>query len=243
MKPKNTRVSVTVNGPLHIGHAYMILLNEQIAHDSGGQFHFRFDDDQAWWNEQLGISQVDKLRRAMREDLAWLEIPVDSWSSEAEVSLVADGLWDRLIPTPEPGREWDCTVDTFLFPTVPPDHREAWYPFVPHLTVPKVIFDGLQWITHVIRGKELITEFAFYEYLFYLIWGGERCPEQVFVPRLRAKDGSDLADVSKTKGNWKLADLRAQGWTAESVREILAESCLAGPGAWCVENLKPEPVI
>lgn len=240
----NTRVSITVNGRLHLGHAYMILLNEQVAHNSGGMFHFRFDDDQAWWNKQLGKERVAELRKAMREDVEWLEIPVDSWSSEAEVARRAGGLWDRLIPQPESGRVWNCVTDTFLCPEVPPDPPGAWYPFVPHLTIPKVIFDGLQEITHVIRGRELITEFALYEYLWYLIWGGERKPVQVFLPRLRLADGAELADISKTRGNYKLADLRAKGFAAEEVRLLLAAVCLKDIAAsWEVENVKEEPVI
>ena len=40
-----TRWNPTINGALHVGHLYSMLVNERFAHEQGGKFCVRFDDN------------------------------------------------------------------------------------------------------------------------------------------------------------------------------------------------------
>lgn len=242
----NTRVSITTNGPIHLGHAYVILLNEQVAHKSGGSFHVRFDDSQPYWIQKIGLDGQRCVSESIRGDLEWLGIPVDGYTSEHDNAWRVAECVDELLRTND--HEFDRMVGTVEHDYLQAIYRsvaepdKSLYPYAPWLTVEKVVWDFLQSITHVIRGDELMTEASFYA--FVCKWFGWPVPEQIFIPRLLTHDGNDLADVSKTRGNWKLADIRAQGWTPERVRSVLAVSCLKDPQAgWTVDNVRRAPVL
>jgi hypothetical protein len=59
-----------------------------------------------------------------------------------------------------------------------------------------------------------------------------------------ADDGYEMTDVSKTRGDWKIADLRKNGVTPNTIISILAESCLTDTsGDWKVSNIKSRPAL
>jgi len=80
----NTRFNPTTNGTGHLGHAYIAILNYHAAKSSGGEFIVRFDDDQEWWVERLGRAKMAEYAEAWKEDLEWLGIVPDRYTSEAE---------------------------------------------------------------------------------------------------------------------------------------------------------------
>ena len=41
----NTRLNPTLNGTVHLGHLFTLLVNEYYAHSRNGKFFIRFDDD------------------------------------------------------------------------------------------------------------------------------------------------------------------------------------------------------
>ena len=80
----NTRFNPTTNGTGHLGHAYIAILNYHAAKSSGGEFIVRFDDDQEWWVERLGRAKMAEYAEAWNEDLEWLGIVPNRYTSEAE---------------------------------------------------------------------------------------------------------------------------------------------------------------
>ena len=236
----NTRFCPTTNGYLHIGHAYMALVNECEAKKSGGQMHVLLDDIQPWWRNQLG-DKIGEYSRAAVEDLQWLGIKIgDVVSQHDRYDEIADDLeYLGFLENPLTGNP-TLDYDAAAFAIVGEPGRH-FYPYVPFLTVCKVVWDRRLGVTHVIRGDDLITEMSLYAH--YCTRLGCPIPRQTFLPRLRLEQG-ELTDVSKTTGNWKLHGLRDQGWTAASVRRCLADSCLIDrTGEWTANNIKPCPIL
>ena len=63
-------------------------------------------------------------------------------------------------------------------------------------------------------------------------------PEHVYTPRLLSYHG----DITKTNGGYKIAELRANGYTPQDVRAMLAKACLhVPPNGWTLDNLRTEP--
>ncbi len=83
-----------------------------------------------------------------------------------------------------------------------------------HLSV--VVDDAAQAITHVTRGRDLEAATDIHVLLQMLL--GLPTPYYHFHRLLLGDDGQKLA---KSKGSQSLADLRAQGWTAEDVRRAV----------------------
>lgn len=115
------------------------------------------------------------------------------------------------------------------------------YPYVPYLTAVKVVQDYREGIDCVIRGDDLISEFSLYCYLC------ERLqlpiPTFLYVPKL-LHEGEDLSDVSKTRGNFKIADFRERGFTPDEVTSLLADVCLRNPArGWSFDNIKRFPTL
>jgi hypothetical protein len=53
-----------------------------------------------------------------------------------------------------------------------------------------------------------------------------------------------LTDVSKTRGDWKVCDLRSRGVTPERILGALRASCLVDPGGpFLARNIKYNPVL
>jgi glutamyl/glutaminyl-tRNA synthetase len=239
----NTRFCPTTNGYLHIGHAYVALVNAHEARVAGGVMHLLLDDLQPYWIQQLGFQQITQYSLAAAEDLRWLGVldPGTSIISQYRASYRVEEAVRR------------CRVHANqLTGDVPHDYERAlfslasepdrhFYPYVPYLTACKVAWDHLLGVGHVIRGDDLITEMSLYAYFRERL--GYPIPEQTFLPRLRLREG-ELTDVSKTAGNWKLRDLREQGWTPDRVVNLLADSCLINPAAgWSCANVKPSPTL
>jgi glutamyl/glutaminyl-tRNA synthetase len=230
----NTRFNPTANGRLHLGHLYLVLLNYHTARDSGGKFVVRFDDDQRIWLERLGRPVVNGYCSFIRDDLEWMGIEPDLYSSEADERERNEGFIAGRLPLLEHGEDIG-----FPAPTIKSCDRP--YPYVPYLTAVKVVQDYREGCDTIIRGEDLVSEFALYCYFCRTL--GLPRPKFLYVPKLIHK-GHDLSDVSKASGNFKIADFRKTGWTPEEVRGLLAESCLVDKwGPWSFDNVKFQPAI
>ncbi|WP_437225952.1 glutamate--tRNA ligase family protein [Planctomicrobium sp. SH661] len=232
----NTRFNPTANGFLHLGHLYLILVNLEAARSTGGRFIVRFDDDQPYWRDRLGEERIRFYCQGIREDLEWMGVCPDLFSHESldreqnEAFLRSHGL-EQIPPVAE-----DCR---FVTPQILNCDRP--YPYVPYLTAVKVAQDAREGCDLLIRGDDLVTEFSLY------CWYCDRLrlpiPQFQYVPKLLAQN-ADLADVSKTSGNYKIRDFRDRGSSPQDVEQMLAVACLKEPEAgWHVDNLKHRPSL
>lgn len=232
-----TRFNSTCNGLLHIGHLYMALVNRDEARKSCGRFVLRLDDNQSSWRQRLGDAELHRYGLAQLVDLEPFDLRPDAviWQSAREGAVQQflarqprfQPIFDHY-PTIEHTPRW-----------VGPPQGFAPFPLMTYITAERVVLDHEIGVTLLIRGQELIPETSLYAY-FCLLFGFP-VPEFVYLPRLCCRDGAELADVSKTAGNWKLSDLR-QRWTAQEIVNMLARSCLKEPDQpWLIANVLPEP--
>jgi len=246
----NTRFNPTTNGTGHLGHAYIAILNYHAAKSSGGEFIVRFDDDQEWWVERLGRAKMAEYAEAWKEDLEWLGIVPDRYTSEAEERGSNEALMAAF-----PLLEIYETVDTEEV-----NHSYAqivgWphsYPVVSFLTASKVIQDHREGIDLLIRGMDLLTEHCLYGYFCRLL--GYPMPQMLYVPRLVyrksanysyyvGEEAEELTDISKAKGGFKIREYREAGWKPEELVAMLAVACLEEPAAgWIFGNVKESPAL
>ena len=225
----NTRFNPSCNGGLHLGHMYVALINEAVAHTSGGRFCVRFEDTAVSSKHLLSLAQQHRIGVAQQEDIAWLGIPVDDWvwqsDIDAEVTRLLREQFNYAPPPDEPWRFTEIIGNTFRF-----------YPYAPTLTCRKVVMDWLSGINCLIRGIDLASEFSLYQ--FFCGMFGLPEPRHIHLPRLQGPEG----DVSKTNGSTTIADLRARGMTPAEVRGLIERACLSNDTLpWALHNLNPEP--
>lgn len=233
----NTRFNPTTNGQLHLGHLYLILVNEYEAHSTGGKFVVRFDDNQEYWRDKIGDARTVAIIDETISDLQWMGIQVDEYISQKVIEERTTTEIDMHMRTRGP------VIRGKYFHDEVPETKENWlyYPYTPYYTLEKVWLDFQENINLLVRGIDLITEFAFYEY-FVDIMGLPRV-HHVYLPRLRDSSG-ELSNLSKTVGNWKIRELRDRGREPDEIKRLLAVSCLSNPnGPWSIDNVKLNPVL
>jgi glutamyl/glutaminyl-tRNA synthetase len=234
----NTVFNPTTNGELHLGHLYMILVNECEAHRSGGKFIIRFDDNQFKWNvvEHVNFS----FRPIIVNSMIWLDIKVDKYTSQLETEVDVDKMLYYMNKGPIPVVEMKTNTVQIPHMINPMNHDP--YPYVPWITARKVVEDFLDEISLKIRGDDLISEYALYSY-FCDLWQLPQ-PVQWFLPRLFTESGNKLSNVSKTSGNWKLSSFYERGIRPQDLIENLKNYCLKdSKGEWTLDNVEPYPVI
>jgi len=235
----NTRFNPTTNGELHIGHAYMALVNQDEARRGNGKFIVRFEDNNRDWLWRVAHDKQMEYAQGMIDDLAWLGVIADEYQYQSQMQ---EQLHESLLflNDGELKEEYRIKFEG-LTPCVPYlNYGIAAYN--PHLTAERVIYDAISNITYVIRGEDLITEYALY-YNFCDRWGIPR-PEHAYLARLTMADGADmLPQISKTTGNNKIKSFRESGMKADELLEKLRKACLKNPdGEWVINNLKARPV-
>ena len=232
----NTRFNPTANGPLHLGHIYMALVNQAEAHVSGGKFICRIEDNQAYWCWSLGHVRVKEICDAMRADFDWLEIPVDEWLLQSEMEIKATSTMRRLL-------QGDLVAEhKFSFSAVEvPGSPASYFPYAPHLTAEKVVLDFLSGVNLLIRGVDLLSEHCLYLNLCDRM--GLQYPRMVYLPRLGLPDGRDVQpEISKHFGNHKVSNYRKTGMQPSELLHKLRHSCLIDPNApWLIANVKEAP--
>jgi hypothetical protein len=253
-KSMNTRFVPGATGSLHIGHIYMALLNEHMAHDSGGKFHVRFCDAPVWAGSlPCTPEQATEISHLQLDELVWMDLDIDSVSYQSDLeqevfSFLANSNFRMVIDST--ARAYYSGSDPHIL-VHPKIHG---FPLSTQSAVERVVYDYWEGSNLVIRGTEWISEHFLYMYFCALF--GFPYPKCYYVPRLLAasdKSGSlwaddslhedaDQREISKTLGNWRIDDFRKEGITPEEVRRVLREACLQDPaGPWDVDNLKSQP--
>ncbi len=244
----NTRFNPTANGSLHIGHIYMALLNEAMAHNSGGEFHIRFDDNtphmMRHYIRQIPGKDYATTERALVQlnDLIWMGIEIDSVSYQSEQEekmnkFLANSPFRMVIDNVGYGYNSRSVIagrsDDFGSSPLSTRH-----------TVEKVVLDYWDGSDVLIRGLEWVAEHHLYMYFCALF--GFRFPLCHYVPRLLTAIGISgdrtVGDISKTIGNWSVQELHKIGASPVQIRGELRESCLIdSEGPWNINNLKYQP--
>jgi len=194
-----TRWNPTTNGNLHLGHIYSLLVNEYFAHDNGGKFIVRFDDESPVAS-MLPDDRRERLIDHQRSDILWLEVEVDEWQIQSEIhhqvlaNLELVG-YETMIDTAEGCHILPNNVRMFGTGWLP-------YPYVPQQTAERVMMDHMIGATHLFVGEEFFGEFSLYSYFCEKF--NFKIPEFIFLPRLTSKNG----DISKTCGGYTISEFR-----------------------------------
>ncbi len=229
----NTRFNPTANGRLHLGHLYLVLLNYHAARQCGGRFIVRFDDDQPYWVDALGRQRMGEFCEAIKEDLGWMGLTPDLYSYESR-ERAANEEFVRGLRLLERGEDLGFPMPQITF-------CDRAYPYVPYLTAVKVAQDHREGCDCIIRGEDLVTEFALYCYFCRLL--DVPIPKFYYVPKL-THEGADLTDLSKTAGNFRIADFRCRGYSPADILRLLERSCLREPEkGWCFGNIRRCPTL
>lgn len=235
----NTRFNPTPTGDLHMGHVYLCLVNQYEAHQRGAQFLVRIDDTQQYWSRwMLSWEKMRHYAERTLEDLAWMGLAPDGVVYQSEIIAMIHQkirmLYGVEIPEERIGADYSPVVKGMRAPMC----------YTPGITCEKVMLDFYQGVDLLIRGMDLLDEFALYAY-----WCDRfriHTVYHVYLPRLVLADGEDPAyygNVSKTHGVLTVRQQRDEGRTAEELLKILRWSCLVDPsGPWSVENVTEQPV-
>lgn len=235
---RNTRFSPTPSGQgLHVGHAWIALLNHAYARHLGGKFILRFETVVAKENHQMPADRHDcSLMRGaaegMLEQLAWLGIEPDfiSWQ-DMEAAVVTPFLrqFDFLPREPVPHPSSPLYGKPVSIGLHSPVQQTPW----------RVVSDYLLGCNPIIRGTDLMIEQFWYVSLCHMM--DLPVPEIIYVPVVTFEDGRKL---SKTLGATTIKQLRDQGMSAEDVLKLIRETCLKDPqGEICFKNVKTNPIL
>jgi glutamyl/glutaminyl-tRNA synthetase len=231
----NTRINPTLNGPPHLGHAYLALVNQHAARSTGGRFILRGEDDQTSWLRLHTQEQMRAWGRDWLRDLAWLGIVPDEYIVESLQARVVDAAIRRA---------WPNERDTGLFhfaPQVVGDTAEH-YPYTVYLTARVAYLDHMAGVDCVIVGHDLLSRYSLYCYVCETL--GLPIPRQVFLPRLVYDDGGQVGAVSKHGGAMRIVALREAGMQPGRVLELLRRACLKDwQGEWSLDNIQPRPAL
>jgi glutamyl/glutaminyl-tRNA synthetase len=231
----NTRLNPTLNGDLHLGHIFTLLVNEYYAHSHYGKFYVRFDDDNTVIKKYQTEEDTTRFLKSQLDDIYWLKVRVDGFIQQSEILPEVKDKLDKLGYEPIPEIEYEDHKYPYF---IRMGTRWIPFPYVVQQTVERVIMDNMLDITHVIRGDEFSTEYSLYCYFcskFRL-----PIPEFIFISRLEGIYG----DISKTYGGYKIADFRNKGYTSDKLKEMIASACLYYPkNGYELYNIKPNPKI
>lgn len=223
-----TRFNPTLNGNLHIGHVFTMLVN---AYHGSTSFCVRFDDTSPPAIE-LGHDRRIQVMKHQRFDIEWFNIEVNSWQLQSE--LMPD-VYKEL-------KKFGCDNlhEKKYHHRLPTMIRQGMtfiaYPFVPQQTAERVVMDRMIGVTKLIRGEDFVTEYSLYKYFCNLF--NYPHPDFVFLPRLSSSTG----DISKTNGGYSIAELRGSGYSSDDLRRKIQEAALYYPdNGWEFYNMKPNP--
>lgn len=224
----NCRLNPSVNGNLHLGHLYMAMINETIAHESGGRFIVRFDDSHLIRISVLGRDKIELIRKGQQDDLEWLGFKPDKWIKQSDIIDEVHEYLSKhatIMPDENPPAVPEIIGSDVML-----------YPLTTMLTAEKVVMDWMEGVNLLVRGVDLLSEYSLYQYYCRLL--GFPQPLHIYLPRLRWEHG----DMSKTGYAQSISDLRYNGCTPGQVWEMVATACLVNvPNGWTLHNLKGEP--
>ena len=230
----NCRFNPTVNGYLHVGHICMCLVNEAEAKRRNGRMIVRMDDTQEYWINTLGKEKIKSLTANAKYVFDHILEPGYLFTLQSEYDSKQNSILKKAEEEP-----------TMYFHDRLPNHRENfnYYPYTARYTAEKVIMDFLDGVTLLVRGHDLITEFALYEY--YVEKFALPKVEHWYLPRLMTTDDNgDICEMSKTRMNGDATQYLSHYGTWDELVYNLKIAYLIDPKQdWFIENVKHYPVL
>lgn len=225
-----TRFNPSVNGSLHLGHLYTCLVNEGMSAEVGGKFYVRFDDTSAQHIRLVGAERMAAIRKNQQSELEWLGLRTEAYLGQLETLDEVHSIIRRRL-------DLKPASDAILYqPEFVADNYFPLFPLSAMLTCEKVVFDHMIGVNLLIRGMDLMTEYGLYQYFCEEL--GLEQPKHIYLPRLAWAGG----DMSKRFGGLFIADLRADGYSPEQIREMVATAVLRNTtNGWTMQNLKGNP--
>jgi hypothetical protein len=194
------RFAPSPTGSLHVGGALTAVANRRFADERGGVLVLRIDDTDV-------AREVAGSEAAILGELAWLGLPWDE--GPIRQSERADRHREAALAIAEPDDEGALRFGRITL--VRPDGRPTY-----HLAT--VVDDADLGITHVIRGKDHLSNQQLHEELARAL--GFAPPEFIHHGLLVGEDGRKLSKRSKAAS---IAGLRELGIPPEAVRAYLEE--------------------
>jgi hypothetical protein len=211
----------------------MAKVNEFLG--SPGSFALRFDDNSRHVMAGKSKQYIQDVANGQLGDLQWLGVCPDSviYQSDLEERVkmfLAGSRFQMVIDHAFDGCD-DTKPKIKVSPAmIRPMRMSTW------IIAERVVLDHYGSIDAVVRGVDLLQGHALYVYFCALF--GFKFPEMIYLPRLMAAD----ENISKTKGNWTVEELRNLGVFPTRVIELLRSSCLKDPtGSWHFDNVKDAP--
>jgi len=229
-----TRFNPSVNGSLHLGHIYTALVNDALSID--GKFYVRFDDSSPLHIVDVGTVRIAAIRKQQQEELTWLGLNVTEYLGQTErLGEVHEVLKQHHLALFDYNAR-DIARGGIVQPEFIADNYIPLFPSVPLVTAEKVVFDHMIGANLLVRGMDLMTEYGLYQYFCDRL--GYEQPHHIYLPRLSWSGG----DMSKRHGGVFIADLKADGYTPQDIRDMLAKAALRHPlNGWTLLNLKGAP--
>ena len=221
----NTRFNPTPCGPLHVGHLYMAMANADEAKRSGGTFTVRIDDTNEYWKHTLGKDLIDQHCSEYKQQLSLFMI-IDKWERQSLMPTLREIRGNHsLFDTIEEQRWMNDKICEWI-----PDTNIHMYPYQPLFTAEKAIWDFYENINWLIRGEDIVTETALYQYLVDIL--GLPRVMHTYLPRLRAQGRKELRQggflLSKTLGNYQLQK-QIDTFGMSGTLDYLKQSCVIYP--------------
>jgi len=196
------RFAPSPTGSLHLGSALTAAINRRFADENDGIFVLRIDDTDA---ERTDAEAEAGIRR----DLRWLGIEWDE--GPLRQSERAERHREAAYGMTGTRTDEEGALRFGRITLLRPDGRPTY-----HLA--SVVDDVDFGITHVIRGKDHLSNQALHEELTRAL--GAEPPEYIHHGLIVGEDGTKL---SKRHGASSLAELRVEGFPAGAVRAYLDE--------------------
>jgi hypothetical protein len=229
----NTRFYPTLNGGCHIGHLLLALLNYHKAKELGGIFIVRSEFRLSYLPCGVTVGQVE----------GWYNSYIDAFKFvgiDAEfMALLHDCHWvEEELRKQEPLHGND-TANNFYPQT---NSSQFFHPYSPAWCLERVLLDNRYAVGHVIRGIDLMSEFALYTHFCRQL--KFQPPVHQYVAHLHVKEGNDVKLASKTNKNGVVADLITKGVSSHQLLDWMREGCLKAPkDGFMLNNVKENIVL
>jgi hypothetical protein len=229
----NTRFYPTLNGNCHLGHLLLALVNYNKAKELGGTFIVRSEFRLSYLAKDVTMGQVE----------SWYNSYIDAFKFvgiEAEfMTLLHDCGWlDGELKKHEALHGSDVAND-FYSQT---NSSQFFHPYSPTWCFERVLLDNRYAVGHVIRGIDLISEFALYTHLCKQL----KFPPPVhqYITHIYIKEGNEIKPISKTNKNAVVSDLIAKNVSSHRLMDFLTTNCLKIPkDGFKLQNVKENIVL